>query len=134
MTDKPDPKDEGLVNVFDDFLLKERLALKLPCGKDEPRRSLRFRAGDFRWRHTVGILRAGVIQTFLNEKPGNAAPESSDTCFDRFDYMSTVSGGGYIGGAVSWLKHHFDKGGNWRTYLGAAISVLAAPSSRPTVS
>ena len=35
MTDKPDPKDEGLVNVFDDFLLKERLALKLPCGKDE---------------------------------------------------------------------------------------------------
>ena len=35
MTEKEDPKDEGLVNVFDDFLLKERLALKLPCDKDE---------------------------------------------------------------------------------------------------
>ena len=61
-----------------------------------------------------------MIQTFLNEKPGNAPPDSSETCFDRFDYMSTVSGGGYIGSAVSWLKHHFGKGGNWRTYLGAS--------------
>ena len=120
MTDKTDPKDEGLVNVFDDYLLKERLALKLPCGKDELAdpcgSALAISGGGIR----SASFALGVIQTFLNEKPGNAPPESNETCFDRFDYMSTVSGGGYIGGAVSWLKHHFDKGGNWRTYLGAS--------------
>jgi len=134
MTDKPDPKDEGLVNVFDDFLLKERLALKLPCGKDELAdpcgSALAISGGGIR----SASFALGVIQAFLNEKPGNAAPESNETCFDRFDYMSTVSGGGYIGGAVSWLKHHFDKGGNWRTYLGARIWEREAPSSRPMAS
>jgi hypothetical protein len=120
MTDTPDPKDEGLVNVFDDFLLKERLSLKLPCGKDELAdpcgSALAISGGGIR----SASFALGVIQTFLNETPGNAPADSSETCFDRFDYMSTVSGGGYIGGAVSWLKHHFDKGGNWRTYLGAS--------------
>jgi hypothetical protein len=120
MTDKADPKDEGLVNVFDDFLLKERLALKLPCGKEELAdpcgSALAISGGGIR----SASFALGVIQTFLNEKPGNTPPDSSETCFDRFDYMSTVSGGGYIGSAVSWLKHHFGKGGDWRTYLGAS--------------
>jgi len=120
MTDKPDVHDEGLVNVFDDFMLKERLALKLPCGKDELAdpcgSALAISGGGIR----SASFALGVIQTFLNEKPGNAPPDSSETCFDRFDYMSTVSGGGYIGSAVSWLKHHFGKGGDWRTYLGAS--------------
>jgi hypothetical protein len=120
MTDNPDSKDEGLVNVFDDFLLKERLALKLPCGKDELAdpcgSALAISGGGIR----SASFALGVIQTFLNERPGNTPADSSETCFDRFVYMSTVSGGGYIGSAVSWLKHHFGKGGNWRTYLGAS--------------
>jgi hypothetical protein len=115
-----EPKDEGLVNVFDDFLLKERLALKLPCGKDELAdpcgSALAISGGGIR----SASFALGVIQTFLNEKPGNTPPDSSETCFDRFDYMSTVSGGGYIGGTVSWLKRHFGNGSNWRTYLGAS--------------
>jgi hypothetical protein len=115
-----DPKDEGLVNVFDDFLLKERLALKLPCGKDELAdpcgSALAISGGGIR----SASFALGVIQTFLNEKPGNTPADSTETCFDRFDYMSTVSGGGYIGGTVSWLKRHFGNGSNWRTYLGAS--------------
>ena len=38
MTDPAESKDKhdaGLVNVFDDFLLEERNALKLPCGKEQ---------------------------------------------------------------------------------------------------
>jgi hypothetical protein len=121
MTGQPSAKDDaGLVNFFDEFLLKERLALKLPCGEDELAdpcgSALAISGGGIR----SASFALGVIQTFLNEKPGNAPPDSSETCFDRFDYMSTVSGGGYIGGAISWLKHHFSKGGNWRTYLGAS--------------
>jgi len=120
MTDAPGPNDDGLVNVFDDFLLKERLALKLPCGPEELAdpcgSALAISGGGIR----SASFALGVIQTFLNEKPGNASPDSGESCFDRFDYMSTVSGGGYIGGAVSWLKHHFGKGGDWRTYLGAS--------------
>jgi hypothetical protein len=122
MTDarEGDAADEGVVSVFDDFLLKERLALKLPCGKDELAdpcgSALAISGGGIR----SASFALGVIQTFLNEKPGNAPADSNETCFDRFDYMSTVSGGGYIGSAVSWLKHHFGKGGDWRTYLGAS--------------
>ncbi len=120
MSGKPAPPPEERVEVFDEFLLKERLALKLPCGKEqlaEPCGSaLAISGGGIR----SASFALGVIQTFLNETPGNSKPESGETCFDRFDYMSTVSGGGYIGGAVSWLKHHFGKGGSWRTYLGAS--------------
>ncbi len=121
MTGKPSPKDDGgLVNVFDDFLLKEREALQLPCGKaqlaDPCGSALAISGGGIR----SASFALGVIQTFLNEKPGNAPSDSGETCFDRFDYMSTVSGGGYIGSAISWLKHHFGKGGNWRMYLGTS--------------
>jgi len=117
-------KDEDVVSVFDKFLLEERLALKLPCGEEELAdpcgSALAISGGGIR----SASFALGVIQTFLNEKPGNAPPDSNEnsneTCFDRFDYMSTVSGGGYIGSAVSWLKHQLGKGGNWRTYLGAS--------------
>jgi hypothetical protein len=113
-------KDDDVVSVFDKFLLEERLALKLPCGEDELAdpcgSALAISGGGIR----SASFALGVIQTFLNEKPGNAPADSNETCFDRFDYMSTVSGGGYIGSAVSWLKHQFGKGGNWRTYLGAS--------------
>jgi hypothetical protein len=106
------------VSVFDDILLKERQALKLPCAAGdlaEPCGSaLAISGGGIR----SASFALGVIQTFLNEKPGNATAESGETCFDRFDYMSTVSGGGYIGGAVTWLKHHFGKDGDWRLFLG----------------
>jgi hypothetical protein len=112
----PDDK----VSVFDEILLKERQALKLPCAKgdlaDPCGAALAISGGGIR----SASFALGVIQTFLNEKPGNAAANSMESCFDRFDYMSTVSGGGYIGGAVSWLKHHFGKDGDWRTYLGAS--------------
>jgi hypothetical protein len=110
----------GEVSVFDDFLLKERQALDLPCAKgdlaDPCGSALAISGGGIR----SASFALGVIQTFLNEKPGNAAADSSESCFDRFDYMSTVSGGGYIGGAVSWLKHHFGKDADWRLYLGAS--------------
>ena len=106
------------VSVFDDILLKERQALKLPCATGdlaEPCGSaLAISGGGIR----SASFALGVIQTFLNEKPGNATAESGETCFDRFDYMSTVSGGGYIGGAVTWLKHHFGKEGDWRLFVG----------------
>ena len=106
------------VSVFDDILLKERQALKLPCATGdlaEPCGSaLAISGGGIR----SASFALGVIQTFLNEKPGNATAESGETCFDRFDYMSTVSGGGYIGGAVTWLKHHFGKDGDWRLFVG----------------
>ena len=111
-------KPDAEVSVFDDILLKERQALKLPCAMGdlaEPCGSaLAISGGGIR----SASFALGVIQTFLNEKPGNAAAESGETCFDRFDYMSTVSGGGYIGGAVTWLKHHFGKDGDWRLFLG----------------
>jgi hypothetical protein len=110
----------GDVSVFDDFLLKEREALDLPCAKsdlaDPCGSALAISGGGIR-SASFGL---GVIQTFLNEKPGNAAADSGESCFDRFDYMSTVSGGGYIGGAVSWLKKQFGKDGDWRVYLGAS--------------
>ena len=117
MTGSPRQK-AGEVSVFDDFLLKERQALDLPCAKadlaDPCGSALAISGGGIR----SASFALGVIQTFLNEKPGNAAPDSPETCFDRFDYMSTVSGGGYIGGAVTWLKHHFSADGVWRLYLG----------------
>ena len=113
-----EPQDEE-VSVFDDFLLKERHALNLPCAKadlaDPCGSALAISGGGIR----SASFALGVIQTFLNEKPGNAAG-ANESCFDRFDYMSTVSGGGYIGGAVSWLKHHFGKDGDWHLYLGAS--------------
>jgi hypothetical protein len=111
-----DADDE--INVFDHFLLKERRALKLPCAEgdlaDPCGSALAISGGGIR----SASFALGVIQTFLNEKPGNVGTDSSETCFDRFDYMSTVSGGGYIGSAVSWLKHQFGKDGDWRRYLG----------------
>ena len=122
-----------MVNVFDDFLLKERLALKLPCGKDELAdpcgSALAISGGGIR----SASFALGVIQTFLNEKPGNAPPDSGETCFDRFDYMSTVSGGGYIGGAVSLAQTSFRQGRQLAHCTWApATWARAAPSSAPT--
>jgi hypothetical protein len=37
----------------------------------------------------------GVVQNLLNEE-----------VWHRFDYLSTVSGGGYLGSALSWWMHH----------------------------
>jgi hypothetical protein len=82
MTDQPDAKggeapDEGVVSVFDEFLLKERLALKLPCGKDELAdpcgSALAISGGGIR----SASFALGVIQTFLNENPGNAPADST---------------------------------------------------------
>jgi hypothetical protein len=120
MTDEKSGNGKEQVSVFDDFLLKEREALKLPCAQadlaDPCGSALAISGGGIR----SASFALGVIQTFLNERPGNAAPGSHESCFDRFDYLSTVSGGGYIGSAVTWLKHHFGKEGDWRTYLGAS--------------
>ncbi len=105
------------IKVFDEFLLQERQALDLPCAAgdlaDPCGSALAISGGGIR----SASFALGVIQTFLNESPADAkAGERS--CFDRFDYLSTVSGGGYIGGAVSWLKFHYAKQGDWRSYLG----------------
>ena len=79
---------------------------------------MRFGAGHLRRRYPLRVVRARRDPEFLNEKPGNAAADSDETCFDRFDYLSTVSGGGYIGGAVTWLKHHFGKDGELAVVSG----------------
>ena len=80
------------VSVFDDILLKERQALKLPCASGdlaEPCGSaLAISGGGIR----SASFALGVIQEFLNEKPGNAAADSDETCFDRFDYTRAVGG------------------------------------------
>ncbi len=108
------------VSVFDDFLLRERQALELPCADADLAEpcgaALAISGGGIR----SASFALGVIQTFLNEKPGDVDEKSDECCFDRFDYMSTVSGGGYIGSAVSWLKHHFGQNNAWRRFLGAA--------------
>jgi hypothetical protein len=108
------------VHVFDQFLRREREALKLPCATAD----LALPCGSALSISGGGIRSAsfalGVIQAFLNEKPHDAPENSNECCFDRFDYMSTVSGGGYIGSTISWLKHHFNKDDAWRRYLGAA--------------
>ena len=108
------------VHVFDEYLQRERTALKLPCAQAD----LALPCGSALAISGGGIRSAsfalGVIQTFMNERPADSPPKSNDSCFDRFDYMSTVSGGGYIGGAVSWLKFHFHKDGAYRRFLGAA--------------
>lgn len=58
----------------------------------------------------------GALQALLNER-----------CFERFDYLSTVSGGGYLGSAISWLKRRTagedppsDPGGAFRREFGWA--------------
>ncbi len=117
-TDKGTARGQGgQVEVFDEFLLHERKALDLPCAEGDLAApcgcALAISGGGIR----SASFALGVIQTFLNEKPADAKKED-ETSFDRFDYMSTVSGGGYIGGAVSWLKFHFGKQGNWRSFLG----------------
>ena len=108
------------VQVFDHFLRRERQALDLPCAD----RDLSLPCGSALAISGGGIRSAsfalGVIQTLMNEKPADAPVDSDECCFDRFDYMSTVSGGGYIGGAVSWLKFHYGKGAIYRRFLGAA--------------
>ncbi len=109
---------EDPVEVFDEFLREERRKLQLPhegAALAEPAGSaLAISGGGIR----SASFALGVVQTFLNERP--ASGESEDSAFDRFDYMSTVSGGGYIGGAVTWLKHHFAENRGYRRFLGAA--------------
>ena len=92
------------IRPFDGVLLDERKALDLPC--DE--RALKEPCGTALAISGGGIRSAsvslGVIQALLNETPADAR-QKDERCFDRFDYMSTVSGGGYIGGAVSHEEH-----------------------------
>jgi hypothetical protein len=105
------------IKVFDGILREERQDLGLPSGEDqlaEPQGAgLAISGGGIR----SASFALGIVQTFLNEKPAEAKRED-ERCFDRFDYLSTVSGGGYIGSAVSWLKFHYGKSGDWRRQLG----------------
>ena len=49
----------------------------------------------------------GVLQALANAQ-----------CFDKFDYLSTVSGGGYLGAAISWLQKK--TGANFLLEFGSA--------------
>lgn len=113
MNRQPDP---GRIPLFDGILLDERQALQLPCDDralaDPCGTALAISGGGIR----SASFALGIIQTFLNEKPADGRTPD-ERCFDRFDYLSTVSGGGYIGGAVSWLKFHY-RAGDWRRHLG----------------
>jgi hypothetical protein len=105
------------IKQFDGILLDERKALDLPCGEaalaDPCGTALAISGGGIR----SASFALGIIQSLLNETPADAR-NKEERCFDRFDYMSTVSGGGYIGGALSWLKFHYANGQEWRRHLG----------------
>jgi hypothetical protein len=106
------------IKGFDGILLDERKALNLPCGEDKLAdpcgTALAISGGGIR----SASFALGIIQTFLNEKPADNGKDDPQRCFDRFDYMSTVSGGGYIGSALSWIKFHYKNDGDWRRHLG----------------
>ena len=45
----------------------------------------------------------GVMQALNENDPSDK--KAGPTLFDEFDYLSTVSGGGYAGAAVTWFRH-----------------------------
>lgn len=47
----------------------------------------------------------GVVQATLGELAGSDSAPGKGSLGNEFDYMSTVSGGGYLGGAITWLQY-----------------------------
>jgi hypothetical protein len=93
---QPSPGDEyimspeaELVSAFE----RQRMGL----ADDEPTAGLAFSGGGVR----SASFALGVLQAFLARmRPGPRSPDP----LDRFHYLSTVSGGGYLGLALLWLR------------------------------
>jgi hypothetical protein len=88
----PEDDCKGVLTTDDDMRKSERVALFAQKAKpiaDLQGAALAFSGGGIR----SASFALGALQAVLNEQ-----------CFERFDYLSTVSGGGYLGSAISWLK------------------------------
>src|SRR5215813_2051178 len=79
----------------------------------------------------------GVIQALAmhpRQPNGDRATRAEDSLLSRFHYLSTVSGGGYIGGWLSaWLAHAYQRGrGDWGAVWEPVAGARAAPDREPS--
>jgi len=91
---------------FRHVLTAERAHLKLAADLGRPDGiALALSGGGIR----SASFALGVVQALINRG-----------WFDRFDYLSTVSGGGYLGAALTWLKFKYKD--EFKRQLGSATS------------
>jgi hypothetical protein len=84
--------DQKPVDRFDSFHRKERVGLGLyPVPSIVDGIGLALSGGGIR----SACFALGVVQSLMNA-----------SLWSRFDYLSTVSGGGYLGAGLSWWAHH----------------------------
>ncbi len=98
--DKP-----GAQVPFRTVVRAERDKLRLPTEMSAPQGvALALSGGGIR----SASFALGVVQSFVNRG-----------CFKTFDYLSTVSGGGYLGTALTWLKKQY--GVDFERQLGSRV-------------
>ncbi|WDE07140.1 hypothetical protein SG34_009750 [Thalassomonas viridans] len=68
--------------------------------KENPEYALAISGGGIR----SASFAIGVIQGLRNRQPGKDSP----SIFDKLSYLSTASGGGYAGSALSWYQRKFN--------------------------
>ena len=91
--------------AFERVLLKEREHLQWTGQTDEPEGvALALSGGGIR----SASFALGVVQALVNRG-----------VFNAFDYLSTVSGGGYLGTALTWLRHQYGDG--FERQLGSGL-------------
>jgi hypothetical protein len=90
---------------FETVWEKERQHVGLSGERDEPEGvALALSGGGIR----SASFALGVVQALVNRG-----------LFRRFDYLSTVSGGGYLGTALTWLRYRF--GDEFERQLGSGL-------------
>ena len=91
--------------AFEKVLQTERAHLKWGTQSDEPEGvALALSGGGIR----SASFALGVVQALVNRG-----------AFKAFDYLSTVSGGGYLGAALTWLRHQYGEG--FERQLGSGL-------------
>ena len=91
--------------AFEQVLRQEREHLNWTGSGDEPEGvALALSGGGIR----SASFALGVVQALVNRG-----------VFKAFDYLSTVSGGGYLGTALTWLKHQYEDG--FERQLGSGL-------------
>lgn len=91
--------------AFEKVLQEEREHLKWSAPGDEPEGvALALSGGGIR----SASFALGVVQSLVNRG-----------VFKTFDYLSTVSGGGYLGTALTWLRHQYGDG--FERQLGSGL-------------
>ena len=110
----------GLIEDDQLIIQRERELLfgkRAPAAKVPHGTALAFSGGGIR-SASFGL---GVLQALANAQ-----------CFDKFDYLSSVSGGGYLGSAISWLKKKV--GPNFLLEFGsAAVGARSCELPKPAV-